>query len=511
MRRSRVRWVLFAAIVIGAIAIPASTINQPFIDLWSWRQADVAAIARNYLHNGFNFAFPQIDWTGPQAGFVGTEFPVLPFIAAVSYKVAGIHEWIGRAQSLVFFALSLPFFFALVGKVFDEQSALWALAFYSFTPLSIMLSRCFMPDMASLSLSILGLYFFLRWLEVEKWSLFWLSAVAISLAILIKLPTAVIGAPLACLAFERFGLTAVRRPAIWLFGVIVLAPAAGWYLHAAEVAQRFYPHHFFGAGGVRLMPIGWYVNIAVRMITEEVTVMPLLLAAVGLFAARRYVPVRSLLFHWWLIAMILFVIVVGYGNRHSWYQFPLVPILAAFAGCAITFFKMRLQRSPAGFAGVVLIVILTFAGQTFHGTAILMRPAAADLRTLGLALKELTPPGSFVITADYGDPAGLYYAERRGWHFTEENGIYNAHPASSAEAIADVERLRREGATHMAFYSGTFWWLGYYTELAKYLDQNANRIATTPVYQIYEFHPQSGASAEREKGGKRRDELVSSH
>jgi hypothetical protein len=121
---------------------------------------------------------------------------------------------------------------------------------------------------------------------------------------------------------------------MWLFGILVLAPSVAWYLHAADVAHRFYPHHFFGAGGVRIMPPRWYGKIASRMINSDVTVVPLVLGAAGLFVARRYVPIRSFLFQWWLAAMILFVIVVGYGNRHSWYQLPFIPIFAAFAGVA---------------------------------------------------------------------------------------------------------------------------------------------------------------------------------
>src|SRR5438046_9033620 len=30
--------------------------------------------------------------------------------------------------------------------------------------------------------------------------------------------------------------------------------------------------------------------------------------------------------------MVLFVVAVGYGNRHPWYQLPFVPITAAFTG-----------------------------------------------------------------------------------------------------------------------------------------------------------------------------------
>ena len=39
----------------------------------SWRQADTAAMARNYYENGHNFFYPQIDWGGNSAGFVETD------------------------------------------------------------------------------------------------------------------------------------------------------------------------------------------------------------------------------------------------------------------------------------------------------------------------------------------------------------------------------------------------------------------------------------------------------
>src|SRR5215475_7925222 len=74
---------ILIAIWVLAVAVRVILINQPYVDYWSWRQSDVAAIARNFLENGFRFAYPQIDWAGDSAGYVGTEFPILPFIAAI--------------------------------------------------------------------------------------------------------------------------------------------------------------------------------------------------------------------------------------------------------------------------------------------------------------------------------------------------------------------------------------------------------------------------------------------
>ena len=108
--------------------------------------------------------------TGPagRAGS-GTEFPILPFLAAICYKFAGIHEWIGRSQSVIFFAISLPFFFLLVREILGgTRPELWATFFYAFAPLNIGAGRSFMPDSPSLSLGIIGLYLFLVGFAIQS-------------------------------------------------------------------------------------------------------------------------------------------------------------------------------------------------------------------------------------------------------------------------------------------------------------------------------------------------------
>ena len=187
---------LLIAIWISAVVVRLIFINQPYVDHWSWRQSDVAAIARNFSEGGFRFAYPQIDWAGDTTGYVGTEFPILPFLAALCYKIVGSREWIGRSQAVIFFAVSLPFFFLLVREVFSGTAAVWATFFFSFAPLNIFAGRSFMPDVPSLSLAIIGLYFFLRSASNGRRLLFFLAAIAISLSLLIKITSIIIFAPL---------------------------------------------------------------------------------------------------------------------------------------------------------------------------------------------------------------------------------------------------------------------------------------------------------------------------
>ena len=473
------------AITLSIFAVTARLIliDQPYIDRWSWRQSDVAAIARNFKENGFHFTHPQIDWAGDTPGYVGTEFPILPFVAASCYKFAGVHEWIGRLQAVIFFTASLPFFFLLVREIFGDTAALWATFFYSFAPLNVFAGRSFMPDVPSLSLALIGLYFFLRWIDSERSTSLFAAAIVISLALLIKLPSVIIGAPLLFLVWQKWRWNFLRQPSLWLFAAITILPSIAWYWHAHQIAEKFYPHHFFGAGGIQIENFSSYWKIMRLTGISSLTPVLSILATLGLFVAPggKYRRV----FHWWLAATILFIIVVDYGNRHQWYQLPLVPIAAAFAGGACAFIASKISASRA--AGITFSILLASSFSVLACLYVqpLYRSSSAELRDAGLELRKLTLPDALIIAADNGDPTIFYYAERRGWHFLEKDGIYQGNPSDNQQLIVDFEKLRGRGATHLVFTTNTFWWLEYYPEFARHLAENATLLQATPQFKIY--------------------------
>ena len=497
------------AIWILAVAARLVLINQPYVDHWSWRQSDVAAIARNFYEGGFRFAYPQIDWAGDATGYVGTEFPILPFLTAICYKVAGIHEWIGRSQAVIFFAVSLPFFFLLVREVFDNTAAAWATFFFSFAPLNVFAGRSFMPDVPSLSLAIIGLYFFLRWIRDREWAPLLVAAIVISLCILIKATSIIVAVPLLYLAVAGIGdpgrreikLVTIRdcrsRLQLLLFAALAVLPSVAWYWHAYQIAQRFYPYHLFGAGGIRIENFSWYWAIARETVRSSLTPVLAILALVGLFVAPRLRRCSaegrlrskySALFHWWLVAMVLFVIIAGYGNRHRWYQLPFVPITAALAGAACAFLGSKISSRVVAIT-LSILVASSFGILSFLCVRPLYESSAAQLRDAGLELDKITAPDALIVAADTGDPTIFYYARRKGWHFLEKHGIYAGNPSDNQEAITNLEELRRRGATHVALTTNTFWWLDYYPEFAQHLSDSAVLIEMTPEFKIYKLSP----------------------
>jgi hypothetical protein len=333
------------------------------------------------------------------------------------------------------------------------------------------------------------LYFFLRWVEHGESSSFFVAAIAISLSFLIKITSIIIVVPLVYLMCADMSTlskaaTCRRIPKLLLFAAIALLPSAIWYWHAYQIAQKFYPHHFFGAGGIRIESFSSYSQIARQTLTSSLTPLLSLMALIGLLVAPR--SRYSRFFHWWLVAMVLFVIVLGYGNRHLWYQLPLVPIAAAFAGAACAFVGSKIS-SRVIVVTLSVLLVSSFTTLAFWCVQPFYQSSAAQLRDAGLELKKVTPPDALIVAADMGDPTIFYYAERKGWHFPENDAIYNGTPDDSDQAIENLERLRRLGATHFVFTRNTFWWLQSYPEFVAYLTNNAKVIESTPEFRIYEL------------------------
>jgi hypothetical protein len=177
----------------------------------------------------------------------------------------------------------------------------------------------------------------------------------------------------------------------------------------------------FGAGGIRFMNLAWYWHILRLTFTTSLTPVLCIATIVGLFRWAR-----TSAFHWWLAAVIISTVVIGYGNRHEWYRLPLVVIAAVFAGGAL---RSKLSASvPRSF--FVISVVLFFLTSAAIQTRRYLRPTAEPLCRLARELHERTPPAALIIAADDGDPVVFYYAHRKGWHLLERDGIYNGNPRS---------------------------------------------------------------------------------
>jgi 4-amino-4-deoxy-L-arabinose transferase-like glycosyltransferase len=475
---------LSAAISLGVLC-RLIHISQPFIDAYSWRQADVAMISENFYLHGFNIFYPQINWAGHAPGYVGTEFPLVPFLASLLYLFFDVQDWIGRSVSVGFFAFSVPFFYLLVRKVFNERSAWFAVGIYTLAPLSVFAGRSFMPDMACLAFSIAALYLFTGWLEEEKsFSRFVVACAATTLAILVKLPAIIIALPMLYMAWTKYGAVLLRKPRLWAFAAWSLLLPLIWYSHAHWLSLSHYPHHMFGSGAFESVSLDWYVNIVQQALTSVATPVTSAAMLLGICLPARAKFDR--LFHWWLLAILVFMIVAGQGHRHPWYLLPVVPVAAAFAGHACDFALSKIAR-PALWKTIALGLIFFSSLSYFSFVYLkpLYEPIALASWRAGNELNRMASLDTLFAAGDGGDPTCIYYSKRNGWHFLENFG---AAPIDSEQAITELERLNEKGAAYLVLTRHQPWcWSEHYRNFWSYLDSRYTRARETEDYVIFDL------------------------
>jgi hypothetical protein len=85
-------------------------------------------------------------------------------------------------------------------------------------------------------------------------------------------------------------------------------------------------------------------------------------------------------------------------------------------------------------------------------------------------VRELAPAGDAVILVDQDVWRGAEIElGRRIIPFPERDGRYGGPPADDHAAIAELERLRKDGTAFIVFVADCFWWLDYYVEFHRYL------------------------------------------
>jgi hypothetical protein len=89
-------------------------------------------------------------------------------------------------------------------------------------------------------------------------------------------------------------------------------------------------------------------------------------------------------------------------------------------------------------------------------------------------VEEFVPDGEQVLVVSRGDMSLLDIGRPAG-HFpqTADGEYLGHHPASSAEAIDQLEQLRAAGASYVVFPRTGLWWLEHYRGLRDHLERTS--------------------------------------
>lgn len=407
------RNVLIALMLIGLI-FWSYNINSPLLDHHSWRQTDTAAIARNFYSNGFDLFHPQIDWGGSSPGYVETEFQIIPFIIAILYKIFGISEWVARLVSIAFSLGSVYLLYMLARTYFDVKTSAFSVLIFIISPLELYFGRAVMPDSAMIFFSIGSLYFFDKWTKKERWGLFAIAVICTALAILLKVSALYLGLPLLWLSYSRYGKKLIVEPKLYLFAMLALIPPAIWYYYAHVAFAQYATFGIWDVGSGKWgntaiwFDRDFYIMMFNRLATVVFTPVGLILFVYGLFLKSK---LRTNLFYFWVLAVLIYFIVVANGNfAHDYYQRPLVPPGAIFVGLALSkIYEKNKWASLALIAIILISAIYTAAPFYTEDTIILDAATTTD---------KIVEKNALIITTESeigANPDILYYSQRKGW------------------------------------------------------------------------------------------------
>ncbi|MFN6500471.1 MAG: ArnT family glycosyltransferase [Nostoc sp. DedQUE01] len=411
-------------LLILAIALRLYNINSPIIGIHSWRQSDTAAIARNFYENGFNLFYPQIDWGGNLPGYCETEFPIYSFIVALIYKLFGVSEFWGRLISGICFLVALKFLYQLVVKILNKKIAFWSCLFFVILPLNVYYSRTFQPESMLLMCSVIGIYYFINWLDSEKEQDLILSGSFVALACLIKvLPIIYLGIPLFYLAWTKYGIRVFSQISLWIYSILILISVAIWYYHAHKLFLEYGNTFGFWSGSTNrynyniVLTWNFWTQILFRTAVRHFAIFGFPIFILGLFIPKK--TRQEYVLDIWLISVILTWILVPVTSLvHEYYQLQFMLPGVVFMGKACSHYLDKAAVQVNYKRAIVACLCLTVAAGSVIYTIDYMfkeRIEKSAVFQLAQQVKQNTEPKSLIIATTASDPTLLYLSHRKGW------------------------------------------------------------------------------------------------
>jgi hypothetical protein len=475
-----VYWGLGLAVVTAlALALRLHGIADPIMDHPGWRQGDTAAIARNFAQLRFNPLFPQTTYNGPPPNYVELELQIVPFLAAIVYKLAGVHVVIGRLLTVLFSLATVVTLGFFARRVFNSASAGLIAAFcYAVFPGSVYYGRTFMPDCAMtffLTAALFAAYALLNAdSRINAKEVGW-TTLLFALAFLAK-PVAVLAlVPLGVLVLQR---ARSDRSALIAGAVIALVPLALLWLYDRQVAAHAEWHWASGITRLHVLPAlsaafasgdaflakCIQFRIVLGMFRETMLGSAAFWCSVLGFAVMAATRQKNAGVLWgWLAGGAIYIFVVVTVERVDYYMLALLPLCAlVIGGLGATYIRFVQSVDAAATArtallGLVPIVALVLLVTTRSPVEAYYGYNVAAYRG-ALLLDRSLPSNALLVIGHYG-PDLQYYMNRFGWEedpllwtpFDEESAI-----AKGARYFVAVEDSRLNHNLELCAYLQRF-------------------------------------------------------
>lgn len=393
-------FILSILLVLG-LFVRLYKINNPVADWHSWRQADTAAVSRNFVEDRINLFLPKYDDVSsiqsgidnPQ-GLRMVEFPVYNAIHAIFYITFpqfSLEVW-GRLTTAIISLITAIFLYLLVRKNYNKNIAFLTSFFFLFLPFNIYFSRAILPDQLGVLFAILGLYFF----DIKLL----ISAIFYALMLLQKPYLAIYLLPLIPKLISK-----ENRKKNLFFLISVFIPFLLWRvwegIHPEGIP--FYKWAFNG-DKIRFHPayFRWIFG-------ERIGILILGVGGVTPYILGLLEKTKSKLGTYLNLSALIYLVVVATANvRHDYYQILIIPAIAlSLAIGSVVLWK----RSK------ILLILSTLV--MFLVSWDRIKPFYAinhpELMEVGQIVDQTLPKDALIVAPYNGDTAFLYQTNRWGW------------------------------------------------------------------------------------------------
>lgn len=339
MKQFKIIWI--SLFIIGFILRSTDLIHP--INTESWRESDMSTISKNFYQNGMNIFHPQIAWDGSGPGYTESEFQLYTYLIALSYKIFGFWEPMGRIISFLFSLLTMLVFFRLTRYLFNSITAIASSAFFVFSPLLMVLSNTIQPESMMFFFYICSAYTFIRWIDSQSKRDYILAIIFTALAILCKLTAAHIGIMFVLLIIIKKEWRFLLKPKILIFGLLSLLPSILWYSYChqfylnygnslgisneyAWVGWDFFTDRYFISGIIK--------NELLNVWTYGGPIIILL----GIIFTKIIKKESTLIAICWLVAASVFYVIASRTTADSWafyYHIFSIPAASILLGSSV--------------------------------------------------------------------------------------------------------------------------------------------------------------------------------
>ncbi|OGK19280.1 hypothetical protein A3H83_00855 [Candidatus Roizmanbacteria bacterium RIFCSPLOWO2_02_FULL_39_8] len=438
--------IILGIILLLALVFRLYKIDAPLGDWHSWRQADTAAVSRNYTRTSIDLLHPRYDdLSNIQSGKYNpeglryVEFPIYNALTAILYKIIPFFavEVIGRVVTIFFSLVTISIIFYLLYKEEGRIAAMAGALTYATFPFFVYYSRVVLPDTTAVSLMFIGIFFaylfgknHIKSQSISTVSLI-ISIVCVALALLTK-PTVIFYLiPIMYIFYKKYGYRALQKISIYFYFLAVLIPLIAWRLFITRFPEGIPASDWliFGVNTGGSLKSIFFRPAFFRWIFYE-RILNLILGgymATFLIVGAIKKPHKSALFYSIALAALAYLFVFQGGNvQHDYYQIIILPALAIFVGIGVSLLSRLTDHSNKQLANPILLglVVCGIFGASWFFSFNQVKDYYNQSDTLASsarAIKIFTEQDSILVTDTVGDTTLLYLSDRRGYPAVTED------------------------------------------------------------------------------------------